>query len=108
MATRDLGSISDLRTLRLLFDASVGSQKTIAEATQFTIDDVYQRRILDSLWSRRIDDRIEGIFDALYKTVRWALEPPEMSHSCMTFATGFMPTLGFTGSRVKLAVVNRP
>ncbi|KAK7747694.1 hypothetical protein SLS62_008940 [Diatrype stigma] len=77
MAKRDLGSISDLRTLKILLDASRGSHRTILEAVQSTITHTCQRRILNSLWFRKIDDRRESISEAHCKTLQWALKPPE-------------------------------
>ena len=68
MADRDVGSVRDPEQLKLLLEASVGSQDTIAESAR-------RAMILSQLWFRQIDDRRESIAPEHQETFGWILEP---------------------------------
>ena len=75
MADQDVDTIKDLRKLKILKEASAGSQNSIVESTQHAISEACKDRILRKLWFRRIDDRRENIVTAHSRTLRWALKP---------------------------------
>ncbi|KAI8962922.1 prion-inhibition and propagation-domain-containing protein [Daldinia sp. FL1419] len=77
---KDVATIRDLRGLKLVHEAAVGSRMVVAELTQEHITRTCQEQILCRLWFRTIDERRESISDAHRKTFRWALEPPEGSY----------------------------
>ncbi|OTB15848.1 hypothetical protein K445DRAFT_44342, partial [Daldinia sp. EC12] len=74
---KDIASIRDLRGLKLVHEAAVGTRMVVAELTQEHITRTCQEQILCRLWFRTIDERWESISEAHRKTFRWALAPPE-------------------------------
>ncbi|KAI0850613.1 prion-inhibition and propagation-domain-containing protein [Daldinia vernicosa] len=74
---KDVATIRDLRGLKLVHEAAIGSRVVIAELTQEHITRTCQEQILCRLWFRTIDERRESISEAHHKTLRWALAPPE-------------------------------
>lgn len=76
LADEDVSTIRDLRKLKILKEASVGSSATITASAQHAIGEACKDRILSRLWFRRIDDRRESIKEAHHKTLQWALSPP--------------------------------
>ena len=77
MAKEDLENLRSLEKLRLVFEASVGRQETIAGLAQQIITGDCQRRILDSLWFQTMDDRRKNVKEPHFKTLKWALKPQQ-------------------------------
>ncbi|KAI0380623.1 prion-inhibition and propagation-domain-containing protein [Hypomontagnella monticulosa] len=75
-AGQDVALIDSIRTLSVIFDASVGNRMMIAESSQESITSRYQKKILDLLWFRTITERKESISAAHSKTFHWTLHPP--------------------------------
>jgi len=76
LSNKDISTIHDLRKLKIIEEASIGSRSTIAALAQNAIAEACKDRILNKLWFRKIDDRRESIQVAHGKTLQWALSPP--------------------------------
>jgi len=77
MTKADLEPLSSLRQLTLVLDASAAYASPVAELARQAVRELCQKRILRRLWYRVMDDRRDSVADAHYKTLRWALEPPD-------------------------------
>ncbi|KAH7245402.1 prion-inhibition and propagation-domain-containing protein, partial [Fusarium tricinctum] len=74
MTEEDLSNLRNTTKLNLIVEVAVGHQPPVVEAARRVIN---QNRILQRLWFRWIDDRRKSVMDAHFKTLRWALNPPE-------------------------------
>lgn len=75
MADEDVDAIRDLRELKVLLEASAGTQQAITESAQHALFERCKERILSKLWFRKIDDRRDHIAAAHRDTLGWALHP---------------------------------
>ena len=72
----DLKGIDELHTLKLVNEASVGLSRPILKASQNAIDRICQKRLLDKLWFKGINDRENSISEAHVETFGWVLKSP--------------------------------
>lgn len=77
MTKEDLAQIRSVPQLKLIIRASTRLQPQIAIIAEQAIRSLNQQRVLDRLWFRWIDDRKTTIKDRHFRTLDWALEPPE-------------------------------
>lgn len=77
MTEEDMAQIRSIPQLKVIAQACSGLQPHIALIAQRFVRLLNQGRILDRLWFRWIDDRKARISDRHFRTLNWALEPPE-------------------------------
>ncbi|KAI9147000.1 LysM domain-containing protein [Paramyrothecium foliicola] len=77
MADEDLKTISDLKDLKLMLEASSDLHKTLADSARRNISRKCEEIILNQLWFRKIHQRKEDVGMAHHKTLEWALNPPQ-------------------------------
>lgn len=77
MTEEDLAKIRSIPQLKLIVKVCIVSQPQIAIIAQKMIQLLNQRRVLDRLWFRWIDDRKTSITDRHFRTLDWALDPLE-------------------------------
>ncbi|KAK7420495.1 hypothetical protein QQX98_002693 [Neonectria punicea] len=76
MAKEDLEDIHDVKTLRLIRDATSDRHDLMAEAAEERYAAVCQQNVLTILWFRSMDDRRDAVVQAHSRTFEWALKPP--------------------------------
>jgi len=77
-ATEDVESLTDLRSLKLVRKAAT-DLPDLEHSAKMMIDKKCRSLILDSLWFRTIDERRQYVEEAHFKTLSWALDPPDGS-----------------------------
>lgn len=73
MSEEDFSHLRNISKLNLIVEATAGHNQHVVDAAKRAIN---QNRILQRLWFRWIDDRRESVKEAHFKTLRWALYPP--------------------------------
>lgn len=78
LLNEDLGHVDRISRLQLLVDGArdYNGQIPLKDVFQAQIEQRCQRRILDSLWFRMLDHRINSVSEAHPGTFNWALNPP--------------------------------
>lgn len=77
MTEQDLAQIRNIVHLNAIVKTSIDSQPHIASIAEQKIRRLLtQGRVLDRLWFRWIDDRKANIEDRHFRTLDWALDPP--------------------------------
>ncbi|KAF5543826.1 hypothetical protein FMEXI_6885 [Fusarium mexicanum] len=77
LANDDVRSVSGLRNLKMLPEASQGTHRFISESAQRSISRACEEIVLKRLWFRKIHERRETVADAHLNTLKWALYPPK-------------------------------
>lgn len=77
MTEEDLAMIRSIPQLKVIIKASTGVQPEIAVIAQKLIRSLSQKRVLNRLWFRSIDDRKANINERHSQTLNWALDPLE-------------------------------
>ena len=77
MDAKDLKDIKDIGYLKILLDASLNSQRSIAASAQNAIIETSIDYILSKLWFRKIDERKDSISEPHPNTLQWVFEPSE-------------------------------
>ena len=77
MADEDLKTIQDVNQLKIILEASLGSQVPFAQSAEKALRRACEDRILNKLWFRKMEDRKQSIEIEHERTLRWVLEPPE-------------------------------
>ncbi|KAI6760496.1 hypothetical protein HG530_009356 [Fusarium avenaceum] len=72
----DLSHVRSIAELDIIIQASADSRPAIKSAAVAIKKAILQRQILQRLWFRHHEDRRFNIKEAHYKTLRWALDPP--------------------------------
>ncbi|KAF5595299.1 uncharacterized protein FSUBG_9199 [Fusarium subglutinans] len=75
LADDDVRSVSGLRNLNILLEASQGTHRFISESALRSISCACEEIILNRLWFRKIYERRETVADAHLNTLKWALYP---------------------------------
>ncbi|KAM7213976.1 Prion-inhibition and propagation domain containing protein [Rhypophila decipiens] len=80
MAVEDMEQVGSFTTLRLLlssgFTHAGGPESHLIKAARVSFDMACRKRVLKTLWFRKIDDRRNFISPAHSQTLQWALRPP--------------------------------
>lgn len=76
MTEQDLANIRSIPQLKLIVNATL-FRPQIAVIAQNMIQSINQRRVLDCLWFRSIEDRKTNINERHSRTLEWALDPLE-------------------------------
>ncbi|KAI0546089.1 prion-inhibition and propagation-domain-containing protein [Xylaria curta] len=77
MAQEDLRYLPTLRRLRLVYDASTGQDKIMALEAEQLLRSNCEKRILQQIWFRTMDDRREAVKLPYSQTMEWALDISE-------------------------------
>jgi heme oxygenase len=82
MAAEDIGRVDDFAKLRVLrssdfrFQHATGPESYLIEAARTSFETMCRKKVLKTLWFRKIDDRRTFISPAHSQTLQWALRPP--------------------------------
>lgn len=77
--SRDLPSISDLRSIETILGAPLASYEA-SSGTKYDLErrkDTLSNKVLDVIWFRMIDDRRDGVREAHSTTLDWVLRTPD-------------------------------
>ncbi|WZH42003.1 prion-inhibition and propagation-domain-containing protein [Fusarium acuminatum] len=72
----DLSHVRSVAELDIIIQASADTRPAVKSAAVAVKKAILQRQILQRLWFRHHEDRRFNIKEAHYKTLRWALDPP--------------------------------
>ncbi|KAH7317129.1 prion-inhibition and propagation-domain-containing protein [Stachybotrys elegans] len=76
MADEDLKTITELKDLKLMAEASSGLHKALTDSARKNISRTCEKIILNQLWFRKIHQRKDDVGEAHKQTLDWALHPP--------------------------------
>ncbi len=82
MAAEDIGKVDSLAKLRILLSSdfysqhATGPEAHLVEAARTSFEKMCKKRVLKTLWFRKIDDTRNFISPAHSQTLQWALTPP--------------------------------
>ncbi|KAK8085062.1 hypothetical protein PG997_006333 [Apiospora hydei] len=75
MIRSDLTGITTMRQLQLVSQATKNTETPISDLAEEDLTRRCQKRVLDRLWYRVIDDRRNDVAEAHPQTLQWALQP---------------------------------
>jgi len=77
MLEADLESLISVKKMHLVLEASLGNENLVADIVRRKMAEICEQRILRCLWHRKIDDREQAVANSHFKTLHWALAPPD-------------------------------
>ncbi|KAH7305841.1 prion-inhibition and propagation-domain-containing protein [Stachybotrys elegans] len=98
MLRETLSHLKDLRALRATQIVPIHAPVRISRPAKEPLDTMVQKRILERLWFRTMDDRLEAVSAAHQKTFRWALSPDSDLSSWLASGSGIFWVSGKAGS----------
>jgi hypothetical protein len=77
MTQKDFSRFYSIPRLKLIIEAVSESQTSVTNAAKWAVQHLNQRRVLKRLWFRWMDERKMTVKEAHFKTLHWALDPPQ-------------------------------
>ncbi|KAI9147256.1 Heterokaryon incompatibility protein s [Paramyrothecium foliicola] len=98
MLEETLSQLKDFRILEIIRKATIEAPECVAEPAKARFEEVLHAKLLERIWFRTMDDRLEAVASAHRKTFSWALGPDAALSSWLISGSGMFWLSGKAGS----------
>ncbi|RYP76253.1 hypothetical protein DL771_001872 [Monosporascus sp. 5C6A] len=98
MLEEALSELKDLRTVGIIRSATMDAPEHVAKPAKARFEEVLRPKLLERIWFRTMDDRLEAVEPAHRRTFSWALRQPSDLSSWLTSGSGIFWLSGKAGS----------
>lgn len=95
---QSLSRLEDFRTIEILRSATIDAPAYMSVPAEARFEEVLRPKILEQLWFRTMDDRLEAIAPAHPQTFSWALRDDSVLSSWLSSGSGIFWLSGKAGS----------
>ncbi|KAH7019739.1 prion-inhibition and propagation-domain-containing protein [Ilyonectria destructans] len=86
------------RTVSIIRSATINAPEHVAKPAEARFEEVLRPKLLERIWFRTMDDRLEAVAPAHRGTFSWALHPPSDLSPWLTSGSGIFWLSGKAGS----------